>query len=413
MIDGTGGTPLSDAAVVVDGQRIEAVGPRDTVAIPPGAEMVDLSGMTLLPGLIDCHDHLGHTGYGLMDRWELDAPASLRHIRTAQVLKDTLDMGYTAVKDAGGLDNGFRLAVEEGLIPGPRLMVSISLISPTGGLADIRSPSGHCCPGPVNLNLPSGVADGPDAVRAKVREMARFGADVIKCASTGGASSREGHGPCDREFTQAELGALVEEAHELGLLVMCHALGGPGLRRALEAGVDSIEHGTYLNQDPQLLFMMAEKGIFFVPTLLVYDFHRENVREFVKVRARALYADHMESIHKAIVAGVKVVAGTDSGGWGHPSNAGELRCMVEEAGMSPMQALVAATGHAAQCLGMEKDIGTVETGKLADLVVVDGAPLEDITLLLNMDRIKMVVKGGAIHADRRVPAPAGVKIAAD
>ena len=161
LIDGTGGEPIVDATVIVDGERILDVAASGAVATPEGASIVDLSGMTLLPGLIDCHDHLGHTGYGLMDRWELDAPASLRHLRTAQVLQDTLEMGYTSVRDAGGLDHGFQLAVEEGLIPGPRLTLSISLISPTGGLSDVRSPSGHCCPQPVNLNLPSGSCRRP------------------------------------------------------------------------------------------------------------------------------------------------------------------------------------------------------------------------------------------------------------
>ena len=141
LIDGTGAVPIPNATVVVEGERIVDVGPADAVTSPPDASVVDLSGMTLLPGFIDCHDHLGHTGYGLMDRWELDAPASLRHLRTAQVLQDTLEMGYTSVRDAGGLDHGFQLAVEEGLIPGPRLTLSISLISPTGGLSDVRSPS--------------------------------------------------------------------------------------------------------------------------------------------------------------------------------------------------------------------------------------------------------------------------------
>ena len=139
LIDGTGGDPIPDATVVVDGERIVDAGASTTSAFLPGASVVDLSGMTLLPGLIDCHDHLGHAGYGLMDRWELDAPASHRHLRTAQVLQDTLEMGYTSVRDAGGLDQGFQMAVDEGLIPGPRLTISVSLISPTGGLSDVAA----------------------------------------------------------------------------------------------------------------------------------------------------------------------------------------------------------------------------------------------------------------------------------
>ncbi len=400
LFDGTGSPVQPDAAVVVDGDRIVEVGPAAATPHPPGAEVIDLSGTTLLPGLIDCHDHLGHTGYGLMDRWELDAPPSLRHLRVAQTLSDVLDMGYTSVRDAAGLDAGFKEAVDEGLIPGPRLTLSLSLISPTGGLADLKSPSGHCCPGPPNISLPSGMVDGPDAVRAKVREVVRMGAGVIKCATTGGASSRPGHGPFDREFTRQEMQALVEESHAQGRRVMCHALGGPGLRLALEVGVDSIEHGTHLTQDPDLIPMMADKGVFYVPTLLVYVYHRENILPHVKARARALHFHHLESVRKALDAGVTVVAGTDAGGWGHPPNAGELRCMVEEAGMTPAQALVAGTRAAAQCLGHEADLGVVEKGKLADLVAVEGDPLTDINVLLDRDRIKMVVKGGRVHSRR-------------
>jgi imidazolonepropionase-like amidohydrolase len=324
------------------------------------------------------------------------------------VLREVVEMGYTAVRDAGGLDHGFKQAIEAGVIPGPRLMLGIAIISPTGGLADARSPSGHCSPGPANVSLPPGVADGADAVRAKVREMVRMGADVIKFATTGGASSRPGHGPKDREFSQGEIQALVDEAHALGRKAMCHALGGPGLRLALEVGVDSIEHGTYLNEDPDLIPMMAEKGTFYVPTLLVYVFHRDNPLGHVSLRARDLQQSHKASILSALEAGVRVVAGTDAGGWGHPANARELQCMVEDAGMTPVQALRAATGLAAQCLGLEKDIGTVEKGKLADLVVVDGDPLRDVKVLQDKARIKLVFKGGQVQVDRRTGAPAKV-----
>ena len=231
--------------------------------------------MTLLPGLIDCHDHIAGSVYGLVGRWELDAPPSLRHLRTAEVLRKTLDTGYTAMRDAGGLDKGFQTAIEEGLIAGPRMVLSLSIMSPTGGIGDWASPSGHRRPEPGNVSLPPGVANGVDAVRAKVRELDRMGADVIKFATTGGASSRPGHGPKDIAFGRDEIFAIVEEAHALGKRAMCHAIGGPGLRLAVEAGADSIEHGSYLDEDPELLPMMAEKGTFFVPTLTVYAFHRE------------------------------------------------------------------------------------------------------------------------------------------
>jgi imidazolonepropionase-like amidohydrolase len=401
LIDGTGVPPVPEAAVLINDEgRIAAVGARRAIPQPPGVEVLDVSGMTLLPGLIDCHDHLASHGYALSRRWGLDEPQSTTHLRTAAVLRQTLGTGYTAVRDAAGLDVGFKLAVEEGLLLGPRLVVSLGIISPTGGLGDRVSPSGHSCCVPPNPNVPDSVANGVLAVQTVVRTMARAGADVIKCATTGGASSRPGHGPKDQAFNRDEIRALVDEAHTLGRRVMCHALGGPGLRLAIEAGVDSIEHGCYLDEDPELLPMMAEKGIFFVPTFTVYGFHRERSAPHIQARGRALHSHHLESLRRALAAGVKVVAGTDAGGHEHGNNAQELQCLVE-AGMSPMQALQAATGGAAECLGLERDIGTVEPGKLADLVLVSGNPLQDITLLQQPQRILLVLKGGEICVDRR------------
>jgi imidazolonepropionase-like amidohydrolase len=185
--------------------------------------------------------------------------------------------------------------------------------------------------------------------------------------------------------------------------VMCHALGGPGLRTAIEAGVDSIEHGCYLDEDPELIAMMAEKGIFFVPTFTVYIFHREVSPPHVRARGRDLEPHHVASLHRALEAGVKVGAGTDAGGHMHHINARELQCLVK-AGMSPLQALQTATGWAAECLGIARDIGSIEPGKLADLVVVDGDPLQDIAVLQDLQRMKLVFKEGQLCVDRRVSA---------
>jgi imidazolonepropionase-like amidohydrolase len=399
LIDGTGAAPVRDTAVVIRDGRIEAVTTAGANTWPTNAEIADVSGMTVLPGLIDCHDHMALHGYDLARRWNLDEPASTRTLRTAQAIQRTLAQGYTAVRDAGGLDAGFRQAVDEGLIRGPRLYTAITIISPIGGIGDRVAPSGHECLVPSDPALPRGIARGVDDVRNVVRTMVRAGADVIKCATTGGASSRKGHGPRDAAFTLDEMNALVDEAHALGRKVMCHALGGRGLRIALEAGVDSIEHGCYLDEDPELIPMMVEKGIVFVPTLLVYEFHRDSKSPHVKERARALQAHHVEAVQRALAAGVKVVAGTDAGGHGHPPNAGELPLLVA-AGLTPMQALRAATGWAAECLGIERELGTLEKGKLADLVVVDGDPLADLRILTDLARIRLVVKGGVVEVRR-------------
>ena len=404
LIDGTGAAPVPDAAVVIDGDRIAAAGPRAAVTWPADAEVIDARGRTVIPGLIDAHDHLASHGYGLATRFGLEEPASTAHLRTARVLAETLAMGYTTVRDAGGLDAGFKLAVEQGLIPGPRLVLALQIISPTGGIGDRVSPSGHDCCGAYDPLLPPCVANGSDAVRDVVRTMVRAGADVIKTATTGGASSRPGHGPLDAAFSLAEMEALVTESHALGRRVMCHALGGPGLRTALAAGVDSIEHGCYLDEDATLLGQMAVQGTFFVPTLTVYVYHRESPAPHVRARAVALHAHHAASVRRALELGVPIAAGTDAGGHGHPKNALELKYLVE-AGLSPMQALRAGTQWAAACLGLEREIGTVEKGRLADLVLVGGNPLDDVTLLLDPARIELVVKGGVICADRRGPRP--------
>ena len=213
LIDGAGAPVIQNATVLVDGDRIIEAGPRASVNIPEGAEVRDATGHTIMPGLIDVHDHLASGGYGLTGRWGMDEPLSLSNIRTAQVIEDTLAAGYTTVRDAGGLDAGFKMAVEGGLIKGPRLIISVNIMTPTGGIEDKVSGSGHSkhVLGHDPLS-PPGVADGIDGVRAKVRELVRCGADQIKFATTGGASGRPGNGPLDQAYALDEARALVDEA---------------------------------------------------------------------------------------------------------------------------------------------------------------------------------------------------------
>ena len=401
LIDGTGTAPVPRATVVVDGDRITAAGPEGSVQVPPGTEVVDASGMHLLPGLIDCHDHLANFNYQMVSRWRLDEPHSLWHLRTAAVLKQTLETGYTVVQDASGLDAGFKTAVEEGVIPGPRLLVALDFITPTAGMADRTSPSGHPTI-KTQASLPSGVADGPEEMRVRVREMVREGADVIKAATTneGWSSPKARLGPKTQLMGREELAALVGEAHALNRRVMCHALGGPGLRAAVEAGVNSIEHGAYLDEDPDLLKMMADKGIFFTPTFSVFVHHAERGHPHGKAIALAFRDHQRRSLQMALEAGVKVAAGSDEGGWEHGNNAHEIKCLVE-AGMTPMQAIVAATGTAAECLELEHDLGTIAPGKRADLILVDGDPLKDVSILEWGRAVRLVMKDGVVSVDRR------------
>ncbi len=399
LIDGTGGPALADATVLLDGDRIQAVGPRGAVEIPPGAEEMDLTGLTLLPGLIDTHDHLADKNYSLISRWEIEEPASLAHLKTAKAIEDSLAAGYTTIRDAGGLDAGFKQAIAEGLINGPRLLTAVSIISPTGGIGDRTAPSGHRTAYATDPMRPIGVANGPEAVRSIVREMVRVGADVIKFATTGGASSRQGHGPRDIAFGPDEVQALVDEAAAHGKLTMCHALGGPGLRMAVQGGVGSVEHGCYLADDPDLLKMMADNNTFFTPTFEVYEFHSTISAPHVKARAEALFHTHQESLHRAVEAGAKITAGTDAGGFVHGDNAREIELMVER-GLTPMQAIQTATGWAAECIGLGQEIGTVEKGKQADLLAVAGDPLKSVSVLRDKDAIKLVMKGGVACVDK-------------
>ena len=400
LIDGTGSAPVPDAVVLIEGSDIVGVGSAQSVQVPDGAELIEAPAMTVMPGLIDTHDHLASFSYEIASRWGITEPRSTRHLRIASVLRQTLEAGYTTVRDAGGLAAGFRMAVDEGLVPGPRLHVALGFITPTGGMADSVSPLGYRAPSGEDSGLPWGVADGPEAMRAKVREMVGAGADVIKTATTGGASSGAGLGPRDVLFERDELEALVDEAHKRGKRVMCHALGGEGLRMAIEVGVDSIEHGSYLDEDPELLPMMAEKGICFTPTFGVYTFHATRGTPHGRERATALREHHVRSLEMALETGVTVTAGTDEGGWEHGNNAHEISCLVE-AGMTPMQAIVAATSDAADCVGQGQELGSIEAGKRADIILVDGNPLDDVTILERGAAVRFVMKDGVTFVDER------------
>ena len=397
LIDGRGGEPLADSTILIgeDG-RISSAGPRAAVAIPVGAKQLDITGNTVMPGLIDCHDHLASFTYDLMSRWGMTEPRSTRTVRIARVIEDTLQSGYTTVRDCGWLDAGFKAAVNEGLITGPRLLVAAGPLGPTHSVQDRPTFSGHRRYEMPDPNIPFGVADGDAEIRAAVRENTRVGADLIKVFQTG--FGRATHLGTDACYDLEELKILVHESHAQGKMVACHAVGGPGLRTAVEARVDSIEHGCYLDLDTDLLRMMADNNITLVPTLTVFAHHSAEGNPVAQVEAREFRQHHIETVQQAMRLGVRVVAGTDAGGWFHGNNSVELDMLVDS-GMTPMEAIIAGTGEAAACCGLEGELGTLEPGKLADVLVVDGNPLSDVTVLQERDRIRLVMKEGSVYRD--------------
>jgi imidazolonepropionase-like amidohydrolase len=394
LIDGKRHDPVDDAAVVIEGDRVRYAGPRAGARWPDDAVVQDTTGMTMMPGLIDAHDHLAHTGLDFGRRAAM--PYSLVVYEAAQTLEQTLKAGFTTVRDAAGLDLGAKLAVERGIVRGPRLQISLVILCPTAGLGSFSSPSGLQFP--PTPGIPNGMRNGPDDCRLGVREVIAAGTDIVKIATTGGIGSMF-QSPIDRQFTDEETFALVDEAHYWGKPVMCHAYGGPGARAAILAGADTIEHGSFLYQDEDLLRHMAAEGLWLVPTLSVIEAHVNLGNPTHSKKASGIMEHTHRTIARAAELGVRMAMGTDAGAYGHGNNARELQLLVE-AGLSPMQAIIASTSDAADCIGMGKEVGSLEPDKLADVLVVDGNPLTDMTMLMDTDRIALVLKGGEAFVDR-------------
>ena len=404
VFDAVGAQPaVRPADVLVEEGRIVDIGPG-----LDGDDGVDCAGRTLIPGLFDCHTHVMVSRY---DLWRMaQTPFSLQFFEAARNLQATLDIGITTVRDAAGADLGVKTAVEQGLVDGPRMQISISMLSQTGGHADRWMVCGGQFANPFSLahpGKPSAIVDGPEEVRKKVRELIRAGADVIKVATSGGVLSprddpRHGH------LRDDELDALVAEASAAGRWVMAHAQATEGIKAAIRAGIRSIEHGIYL--DDEAVGMMLDRGTYLVPTLMaprgVIDMAASgvNVADESLQKANMVIDAHDESVARAIAAGVKVAMGTDSGVTPHGQNLRELPLMVDR-GMTPAAALVATTRTAAELMGLEAELGTLEPGKRADLVVVEGDPLEVDKL---SERIQAVWKDGVQvvdhmdHADHAV-----------
>jgi imidazolonepropionase-like amidohydrolase len=387
IFDGTG-APAAEGDVAVEDGRIVEVG----VGLD-GDERIDLAGKGLLPGLIDCHVHVVHSPG---PRHELlTTPFSYRFFRAVRNLEDTLACGITTARDAAGADLGVKRALADGLLRGPRLQIAVRLVSQTGGHGDEYQLCG-AAPGlafPSYPGVPDAVVDGPVDARRVVRELVRSGADWIKVATTGGFSSPVSD-PSRPQLRPDELAEIAAEAEAAGRFVMAHAQGLAGVKNALGAGFRSVEHGVWL--DDEAISRMVEQGTWLVPTLLVPVWSRENGRPQPKFDLDATIEAHGSSFRRAAEAGVRIAMGTDCGIVPHGANLRELELMSER-GLTPAQALVAATSSAAELLGLSGEVGTIAPGRRADLVVVDGDPVDVVGL---RERIAAVYQDGVLVSGR-------------
>ena len=387
LLDVKSGKTLNNQVIVIQGGKIVSVG--EAAQTPAGAEVIDLPNATVLPGLIDAHTHLTFTTNFGYSRLGISIPReALNGARNARV---TLEAGLTTVRNVGAdgyTDVALRDAINAGDVPGPRMLVSGPPLSITGGHGD-----NNLLPFEYHASG-DGVADGVDGVRHMVRQNIKYGADLIKVMASGGVLSR-GDNPQASQYTQEEMRAIVEEAHRLGRKVAAHAHGAQAILWASRAGVDSIEHGSYI--DDAGIAEMKKNGTYLVPTLYLGDWFLENAEKIgtppdLIAKAREVIPAARKNVQRAFAAGVKVGFGTDAAVYPHGLNAHEFAVYVK-LGMTPLAAIQTATVNDADLLGWSDKVGTLAPGKFADLIAVDGDPLADVTTL---ERVKFVMKGGEV-----------------
>jgi imidazolonepropionase-like amidohydrolase len=397
VIDGTGADPIVNGSVVVEDDRIKEILRGRSGQLPSDAQVIDCRNQTLLPGLIDGHVHLGAVDANIMEQQRLYHPSMLV-IRTLKVIQEALDQGFTTVRDAGGADAGYREAQRQGLIPGPRIFVSGYALSQTGGHGDFRLPTEVRSPSQDLAGVATRVCDGVDEVRRGAREQLRRGADFIKVMGGGGCMS-----PSDEidtsQYSPDELRAAVFEAEAVGTYVAAHVYSSRSVRNCVSAGIRTLEHGNLL--DEIAAKAIKDAGAFLVPTLVTYEMISRmgkslgipdnNVRKINEARDRGL-----EALAIAQKLGVKIASGSDLLGPMQRYKGMELELKARVLG--PMGAIVATTKMNAELLKKEKDLGTIEAGKLADLILIQGDPLKDITILQQyQEKISLIVQGGRVY----------------
>jgi len=401
LLDGSGSAPIANGVVVITDDTITAVGPGDSVKAPSGAKVIDLGDVTLLPGFIDAHTHLIGRVLGdpegesasVKDYESFGAILGVLHAR------DTLMAGFTTVRNVGAAgrfdDMALRKAINEGWTIGPRIQTAGHALGITGGHCD----NNGFKPGLMDGSIADGIANGPDQIRAAVRYQVKYGADVIKTCATGGVLS-EGDAVGATQYSFEELKALVDEATKLDRKVAAHAHGTEGIKLAVRAGVASIEHGSFLDEEGAQ--MMAQRGTFLVPTLMAGEtVERAAKNGIIKglraEKAFAAAAAMRKGIKLAVANKVQIALGTDAGVIPHGTNAREFALMVEWGGLSPMESITAGTLNGAKLLGWDKHLGSLTPGKWADIVAVSGDPLKDIH---NLEKPVFVMKNGVIYRNK-------------
>ena len=397
IFDSTGGEPYGPGTVVVEDDRIIAVGPSGQVNVPRDAAVVDADGHTVMPGLIDAHTHVGAVDNSFGANFEDNHPGAIYAYSVARILRETLMAGFTTIRDAGGCDYSFKVAVESGLIPGPRIFTSQAYISQTGGHGDMRQRHDRGVPRAGHRLAPvPAICDGVPQVRQAAREQLRTGADQLKVMAGGGAASPTD--PLDSpQFTVEEIAAAVYEARAVRKRVMAHVYVPEGIKNCVEAGVRSIEHGNFLDEEAASL--MKENDMYLVPTLTVYELiaergREQGIAELVIEKINMARGAGRQSVEIAMAAGVNIASGADLFGQNYGLKAVELELKADV--MGSIASLVSATRTNAELIERSDEIGTLEPGKLADLIMVRGNPVKDITILQDPQNIPLVMQAGRV-----------------